>query len=809
MQILKEYRDILPVEAVVDKINASLRDHNKLVVTAPPGSGKSTLLPLIIADNLKGGKIIMLEPRRAAARQIALRMAQMLGEKPGQTVGYRMRFESKVSPVTRIEVVTEGIMERMLIEDPTLDSVDIIIFDEFHERSLTADLSLALTLEAQNTIRPDLRVVIMSATMDTEHLCNALDAQLIEADGKLHEVKIVHLDDFEIRDCARAVASAVRRAWREQPGNILAFLPGVGDIQNCADLLTDSLTDTVILPLHGSLSPADQYHAIEYTPANARKIVLATPIAETSLTIEGIRTVIDSGLYRAVHHDASTGLSRLETERISLDMARQRTGRAGRLASGVCYRLWSKATEHRMAGTRNPEILNADLSALALEVAAWGGCNPEKLPWLTPPPPVNLKKAKTLLSLLGAIDQNGNITSLGQRMSPLPCNPRIASMLIDAPSSKQQSLATDIAALLEEKDPLGNSNDADLNSRIAMLRDQRRNHRNKWSRIIRIAEQYRKMIRCTEDNEPVDPYETGALLASAYPERMAMRLNDNIYRLPNGENVRLDDKDDLAAFDWLAVATVDRRIFLASPVDMETLERIARPHLNISWNSREGKVLARNELRIGVLTVSHRPVEDPDRDKVVRCICNAAVKEGRTMFNFNEAVNALINRISIVAEWHPELLIPAITINSLLESASDWLPLYIGNATTLQELNKLDIPEIIKGIVGYELMSQIDSIAPERLKLPSGRNVRIDYRSGSAAPVVSARIQDCFGLHDTPRLDHGKRPVLMELLSPGFKPVQLTQDMHGFWTNTYYEVRKELKRRYPKHRWPDNPDEIQ
>lgn len=808
MQILKEYRDILPVEAVVDKINAFLRDHNRLVVTAPPGSGKSTLLPLTIAENLKEGKIIILEPRRTAARQIALRMAQMLGEKPGQTVGYRMRFESKVSNSTRIEVVTEGVMERMLIDDPTLDSVGVIIFDEFHERSLIADLSLALTLEAQNIIRPDLRIVIMSATMDTESLCKTLDAHLIEADGKLHDVEIVYLDDFEIRDCARAVASAVRRALREQPGNILAFLPGIADIQSCSDLLSDSVNDAVILPLHGSLSPSEQYHAIEYTPANVRKIVLATPIAETSLTIEGIRTVIDSGLYRAVRHDASTGLSRLETDRISMDMARQRSGRAGRLSAGVCYRLWSKATEHRMAETRKPEILNADLSAMVLDVAAWDGCNPEKLPWLTPPPSTNLRKAGSLLSLLRAVDDNGKITQLGKKMAALPCNPRIASMLLNAPTRKLQSLATDIAALIEEKDPSGNLNDADLNSRIAVLRDQRRNHRNNWSRIIRIAEQYRKMISCSEDNAHVDPYETGALLASAYPERLAMRLNNDIYRLPNGDNVRLDPKDDLSACDWLAVASVDRRIFLASPVGKDTLERIACPHLNISWNSREGKVFARDELRIGVLTVSHRPVENPDRDEVVKCICNAAVKEGRSLFDFNEAVTDLINRIAIVAEWHPELQIPNITIDYLLESVSDWLPLYIGNATSVQELHKLDIGKIIKGIIGYEIMTQIDAIAPEHLQLPSGRNVRIDYRSGSAAPVVSARIQDCFGLHDTPHIDHGRRPVLMELLSPGFKPVQLTQDLQGFWTNTYYEVRKELKRRYPKHRWPDNPEKI-
>ena len=359
----------LPVSAIAAEVNASLKVTPRLVVTAPPGSGKSTLLPLTILEDLPLGKIVMLEPRRAAARQIAMRMAQMLGEKPGETVGYRMRFESKVSAATRIEVVTEGVMERMLIDDPTLDGVAVVIFDEFHERSLTADLTLALTREAQNVLRPDLRIVLMSATMDTEALCRALDAPLIEAQGKLYDVSVVNGDDADISDCVPAVLSAVRKAYREQPGNILVFLPGAGEIAACADTLGD-LSDAVIMPLHGMLPPAEQYRAIEYNPQGKRKIVLATPIAETSLTIEGIRTVVDSGLCRAVRYDPSTGLSRLVTERISLDMARQRTGRAGRLSEGVCYRLWTKAAEHRMRETRVPEITDADLSSMMLALAA-------------------------------------------------------------------------------------------------------------------------------------------------------------------------------------------------------------------------------------------------------------------------------------------------------------------------------------------------------------------------------------------------------------------------------------------------------
>ena len=797
----------LPVSAIAAEVNASLKVTPRLVVTAPPGSGKSTLLPLTILEDLPLGKIVMLEPRRAAARQIAMRMAQMLGEKPGETVGYRMRFESKVSAATRIEVVTEGVMERMLIDDPTLDGVAVVIFDEFHERSLTADLTLALTREAQNVLRPDLRIVLMSATMDTEALCRALDAPLIEAQGKLYDVSVVNGDDADISDCVPAVVSVVRKAYREQPGNILVFLPGAGEIAACADTLGD-LSDAVIMPLHGMLPPAEQYRAIEYNPEGKRKIVLATPVAETSLTIEGIRTVVDSGLCRAVRYDPSTGLSRLVTERISLDMARQRTGRAGRLSEGVCYRLWTKAAEHRMRETRVPEITDADLSSMMLALEAWGGGEPEELPWLTPPAPGHIAEGRRLLTLLGALDKQGRITARGRKMASLPCHPRIANMLVQASAVGLGALAADIAAILEEKDPLGDENDADIGTRIDLLREQRafKGLRDKrFSRIARIAAEYRRMMRCDEDNSTAAADNIGALIAYAYPERIAMRQSDGVYRLPSGENVRLNESDNLSVCEFLAVASLVRRIFLASPVSRDVLMDLAQPHENISWNSREGRLVARNEMRIGVLVIASRPLDNPSSDVLAQTLCRAAVKEGRSMFDFNEDVTRLQQRIATVAEWHPELDLPVVTTEHLLNTASEWLPMYMGRATTVQELRKIDICEVIKGVVGYELMQRVDSIAPTHLRLPGGRTARIDYRPGNPVPVVSARLQDCLGLLDTPRLDGGTRPVLMELLSPGFKPVQLTQDLRGFWSNTYFEVRKELKRRYPKHRWPDDP----
>ena len=797
----------LPVSAIAAEVNASLKVTPRLVVTAPPGSGKSTLLPLTILEDLPLGKVVMLEPRRAAARQIAMRMAQMLGEKPGETVGYRMRFESKVSAATRIEVVTEGVMERMLIDDPTLDGVAVVIFDEFHERSLTADLTLALTREAQNVLRPDLGIVVMSATMDTEALCRALDAPLIEAQGKLYDVSVVNGDDADISDCVPAVVSVVRKAYREQPGNILVFLPGAGEIAACADTLGD-LSDAVIMPLHGMLPPAEQYRAIEYNPEGKRKIVLATPVAETSLTIEGIRTVVDSGLCRAVRYDPSTGLSRLVTERISLDMARQRTGRAGRLSEGVCYRLWTKAAEHRMRETRVPEITDADLSSMMLALAAWGGGEPEELPWLTPPAPGHIAEGRRLLTLLGALDKQGRITARGRKMASLPCHPRIANMLVQASAVGLGALAADIAAILEEKDPLGDENDADIGTRIDLLREQRafKGLRDKrFSRIARIADEYRRMMRCDEDNSTAAADNIGALIAYAYPERIAMRQSDGVYRLPSGENVRLNESDNLSVCEFLAVASLGRRIFLASPVSRDVLMDLAQPHENISWNSREGRLVARNEMRIGVLVIASRPLDNPSSDVLAHTLCRAAVKEGRSMFDFNEDVTRLQQRIAAVAEWHPELDLPDVTTEHLLNTASEWLPMYMGRATTVQELRKIDICEVVKGVVGYELMQRVDSIAPTHLRLPGGRTARIDYRPGNPVPVVSARLQDCLGLFDTPRLDGGTRPVLMELLSPGFKPVQLTQDLRGFWSNTYFEVRKELKRRYPKHRWPDDP----
>lgn len=804
MKICEKY-DWLPVASVAGKVNESLEAIPRLVVTAPPGAGKSTLLPLSMLEDMPEGRILMLEPRRLAARQVAARMASMLGESCGQTVGYRVRFETRVSSQTRIEVITEGILERMLVSDPTLEGVGAVIFDEFHERSLASDTAIALTLEAQDVICPDLRIVIMSATIDATELCRRLGAPHINSPGRMHEVEIIYGDDFDSRDCAVVTARAVCRAHCERQGDILAFLPGQGEILRCAELLGDSLGATEILPLYGMLPVEKQRRVLTSSSGGVRRVVLATPVAETSLTIEGVDCVIDSGLCRALRFDPSSGLSRLETVSVSLDMAAQRAGRAGRLGPGVCYRLWSRAAEHRMRECREPEIVSADLAPVLLGVAAWGETDPRRLPWITPPPQGHWAQAGSLLRGLGAVDEAGRITQSGKRLSSLPCHPRMARMLADAEDPRDAALACDIAAVLEERDPVNDPDDADICTRIDMLRRQRRGTLSgRWRRIADIAAQYRRLVRCDEDNAPCDSGKAGYLIALAYPERLAMRVGHGRYRMAGGEYVSVSVEDPLSGHELLAVASASKRVFLAAPVFRESVAAMGRWVENVGWDSRGGRVVARRELRVGALVIESRQLDGGQVEAVTEAICRAAPKYGLSMFDFNENVQRLQIRVATVADWHPELALPPVDTETLLATASEWLPMYIGKASSAQDLRKIDMCAVIWGIVGYEGQKTVERLAPSHLRLPGGRNAQIDYRRGADAPVVRARLQDCFGLNQTPRLDDGRRPVLMELLSPGFKPVQLTQDMEGFWRTTYFEIRKELRRRYPKHAWPEN-----
>ena len=891
----------LPASLIADDVNNALQTHHSLVITAPPGAGKSTLLPLTILSSLgEGEKILMLEPRRLAARQIAERMAQILSETVGETVGYRVRFESKVSKRTRIEVLTEGILTRMLVDDATLDGVSIVIFDEFHERSINSDLALALTRQAQEIIRPDLKIVIMSATIDACGICAALKAPLIESEGRMFPVEQHYADeDTDPRDIAAVAASTTIEAYKKHEGDILVFLPGQAEIERCFELLSNyqhlntsggalvssapttsqPITTTThqhlntsggalvssapttsqhittstphhltIHPLYGNLSPENQRRAIAPSAPGERKIVIATPIAETSITIEGVRVVIDSGLCRQVVFDARTGLSHLQTVRISMDMATQRMGRAGRVAEGVCYRLWTKASEHLMAEQRKPEIEEADLAPMVLDTAAFGESDAETLPWLTMPPRAGVFKAKELLMSLGAIDENGNITPIGKRMAALPCHPRIARMILattclttstsqgvhlsqvhqqhlntSTPHHNNTSLACDIAALLEEKDPLSEIGGTDLTLRLSALRAARRKGQmGRWQRIAKIAAEYRRMAHTDEENRDPAPMEVGLLVAHAYPERIAHSTNSiGSYRLASGANVQLDATDQQSAHSWLAIASLHSapgatgRVFLAAPLDPEDLNaEFVKEVDNISWDTKQGCVVMQREQRIGKLMLSEKPIHDADKEQVKSIVCEAMKKDGLTMMAWSEkAVEQVQRRVAQVAAWHPELALPDVSTEHLLSTAADWLPFYLEEGgrvkSSIQELRKLNLAEIIWNLLPYEAQQEVDRLAPTHIEVPTGSRIRIDYRTGAEAPVLSVRLQECFGMERTPCVDDGKRPVLMELLSPGFKPVQLTQDLASFWQGTYFEVRKELRRRYPKHYWPENPLEAE
>ena len=871
----------LPASQIAVGVNEALHTNSSLVVTAPPGAGKSTLLPLTILSSLgEGEKILMLEPRRLAARQIAERMAQMLGEQVGETVGYRVRFESRVSKRTRIEVLTEGILTRMIVDDATLDGVSVVIFDEFHERSINSDLALALTRQAQQIIRPDMKVVIMSATIDASNICAALQAPLIESEGRMFPVELHYADkDTDPRDIAAAAASTTIEAYKKYEGDILVFLPGQAEIERCFELLSKSqhftaspsqpittstsqhLTTSTsqpittstsqhltIHPLYGNLSPEDQRRAIAPSAPGERKIVIATPIAETSITIEGVRVVIDAGLCRQVVFDARTGLSHLETVRISMDMATQRMGRAGRVTEGVCYRLWTKASEHLMAEQRKPEIEEADLAPMVLDTAAFGESDAEALPWLTMPPRAGVFKAKELLTALGAIDENGNITSIGKRMATLPCHPRIARMILattNLTTSTPQgvhlsqvhqqhlttstshhnntSLACDIAALLEEKDPLSESGGTDLTLRLSALRAVRRKKQlGKWQRIAKIAAEYRRMAHTDEDNRDTAPMEVGLLVAYAYPERIAHSTNSiGGYRLASGANVQLDAADQQSAHSWLAIASLysapgtTGRVFLAAPIAPDDLEKeFVKEVDNIAWDTKQGCVVMQREQRIGKLMLSQKPIHDADKEQVKSIVCEAMKKDGLTMMAWSEkAVEQVQRRVAQVAAWHPEMALPDVSTEHLLSTAAQWLPFYLEEGgrvkTSVQELRKLNLANIIWNILPYEAQLEVDRLAPTHIEGPTGSHIRIDYRSGAEAPVLSVRLQECFGMERTPCVDDGRQPLLMELLSPGFKPVQLTQDLASFWQGTYFEVRKELRRRYPKHYWPENPLEAE
>ena len=806
----------LPIKDIIDDVRQKLIQENTLIVHAPAGAGKSTILPLALFDQpaFQNQKIIMLEPRRLAARTIASRMADLLGESVGETVGYRIRFDNKVGKDTKIEVVTEGILTRMIHSDNALEGVGLVIFDEFHERSIHADVALALCREAQQILRPDLRIMIMSATLDMPLLTELLQAQTATSKGRQYPVDIRYTGQQDESMIPELTAQTVIKAVREnKEGDTLVFLPGQGEIKKCEEILRKSLKGFMIHPLYGQLPQGKQFAAIFPNREGKRKVVLATNIAETSLTIEGVKIVVDSGFERTSRFDPKSGLSRLETIQITKDSADQRAGRAGRLSPGICYRMWSMATHERLGDHRIPEIMEVDLASLVLDLAKWGIVDVLQLTWLSPPPQSKLAQANELLHQLDALE-HGKITAHGEKMHKLPCHPRIAHMLIMAEDDGLLELATDIAPFLEERDPMQREAGIDINDRVEALRKYRRQggKNPRFGRIEKIAASYRKLFHITDNNDPFDPYETGVLLAYAYPERIACARpgNNAQFQLSNGRYAMAGHKDDLAHEPWLAIAHMDARdgmgkIFMASPLNPKDLAPMVKEQEIITWDTRKGGLIASKDLRVGNIVLKSTPLPEPDESQLAKAISDAIKKEGKQLLDFNEEVTQLQNRIMSLRKWRPQDHWPDVSTSTLLMTNYTWLSSYLNDIKKPEDLKKIKLAEVLYHSLEWDKQQALDKLAPNRIEVPSGSKIKLDYSSKGDPPILAVRLQEVFGMEESPTINHGKISVLMHLLSPGFKPVQITSDLHSFWDTTYFEVRKELKRRYPKHEWPDDP----
>lgn len=805
----------LPIVEIIDQVKSTLRQENTLIVHAPAGAGKSTLLPLVLKDEpwLEGKKIIMLEPRRLATKTIALRMADLLNEEVGQSVGYRIRFENRISDKTRVEVVTEGILTRMLQSDNALEDVGMVIFDEFHERSLFADVALALARESQQVLRPDLRIMIMSATLDLPKLSGLLQCKIIESLGRQYPVEIKYEGQGDRMLLPELTARLVKKAAAEQKGDILVFLPGEGEIRKTEAILKKSLPQMAIHPLYGQLPPNKQFAAIIPNKKGKRKVVLATSIAETSLTIQGIKVVVDSGFGRTMQFDPSTGLSKLVTVEITKDAADQRAGRAGRLEAGVCYRMWTQATQLRLRDHRTPEIQEADLASLVLDLAVWGISNPKDLVWLTPPPQASLDQAIELLHQLAALE-DGKISEHGKRVSQLPCHPRIAHMLLMAQEEGLSALATDVAAVLEERDPLDKEAGIDINLRIEMLRKSRRGIvSNKiLNRIEKIAAQYRKLLHISVENDAQDPFETGLLLVYAYPERIAYARpgNNAQFKLANGAIAAAGHKDDLAHEAWLAIAHMNMRdtvgkIFLASPLNPRDLAPMVKEREVVEWDTKRGGFSALKNLCVGHIILQSQPLDNYDPQLKTQAISKAIEKEGHHLLNWNKSVTQWQNRVLSLRAWNKDLTWPDVSTETLLQTNQEWLTPYLSTIKKPEDLKKIDLKLVLQHHLDFEKQKQLDELAPEKIKVPTGSYIGIIYNPKGDSPVLAVRLQEVFGLQHTPTVNKGSINLLMHLLSPGYKPVQITSDLNSFWSNTYFEVKKELKARHPKHKWPDDP----
>lgn len=817
----------LPIDAVLCRLRAALALSPGLVLLAPPGAGKTTRVPPALLNEpwLAGQRIVMLEPRRLAARAAARRMAAELGEEPGQTVGWRVRFDSKVGPDTRIEVVTEGILTRMLQDDPSLPGIGLVIFDEFHERSLHADLGLALALEAQQGLRDDLKLMVMSATLEGGPVARLMGGvPVIESPGRAFPVETRFLARPEPRRFVAEAVRAVLRALDETTGDVLTFLPGSDEIRRVEDGLAGhpATAGMILAPLHGDLASDRQDLAIAPAPAGQRKVVLATSIAETSLTIDGVRVVVDCGLSRAPRFDPGSGMTRLVTQPVSRSGADQRRGRAGRLGPGVCYRLWSEAEDRALAARPVPEILVADLAPLALDLARWGVADPSSLAWIDPPPEAHLAAAREMLTRLGALDSSGRITAHGKAMARLPLHPRLAHMILKARGIGLAGLACDLAALLEERDLLRGGRDADLRLRLQVLRgrqapDPRHGptvDRGVLSRVRQAARDGRRRLGLRGDEQAGGDGDAGLLLAFAYPDRIARRRpgGEPRYTLANGQGAAFSDPEPLASESWLTLAELDgdrreARIFLAAPITLAEIDTHFVDEIETvavcAWDSREQMVQARRQRRLGRLILEDKPWSGADPDALAAAMAEGVREMGLACLPWTPDLEGMRRRIAFLAALDPDAGWPDLSDAALLDDLETWLTPFLPGLVRRAHLTRLDLAAALATLIPYERRRQLDALAPTHVTAPSGSRLPIDY-SGET-PVLAVRLQEMFGCADTPRIAEGRVPLLLHLLSPARRPVQVTRDLASFWAGAYREVRADLKGQYPKHWWPDDP----
>ncbi|PRB80043.1 ATP-dependent helicase HrpB [Pseudomonas sp. MYb185] len=831
--------DLLPVSAVLGELDQQLATHPSVVLQAPPGAGKTTLVPLALlrSDWLAGHKIILLEPRRLAARAAAERLAQMLGEPVGQTVGYRIRLETRVSAATRIEVVTEGILQRLLQADPELPGVGLVIFDEFHERSLDADLGLALCLQTQQYLRDDmpLKLLVMSATLDAAGVSRLLDdAPLVSSEGRQYPVRVEHgAAAIPGQPLEPQLERLILQSLASDSGSLLVFLPGAAEIRRLQARLQAALGDRSevdITPLYGDLDFTAQRQAISPPLPGRRKIVLATPIAETSLTIEGVRVVIDSGLCREPAFDPVSGMTRLHTRRISRAAAEQRAGRAGRMEPGVCYRLWSADQHAQLAAQGQAEILQADLAPLALQLAQWGIEDPAELQWMDPPPAAALQQGRDLLVQLAALQTNERgwqLTEHGAALAALPMHPRLAHMLVRGQQLGLGKLACRLAAILGERDLLRGVEDADIGRRLAVF-DSPRNEpaldRGALQRARQLAEQWQRLIGRSDVKQPLaepdSEHWAGLLLALAYPDRIARRRGEqgSDYRLANGRSAAFAQVDSLQQQEWLAIASLgghasqrNARIFLAAALDPQWLPQylpeLLQQEQTLEWDARSETLVAEQQRRIGALVFSREPLKSIDPAQRNRALCAVVRKQGINLLPWNPPLRQWQARILLLrqldVDQQQESIWPDISDQALLDTLEDWLASWLDKVSRLAHFAALDLTAILANLLPWPLPRQLDELAPTHWTVPTGSRIRIDYSENP--PVLAVRLQEMFGSVDTPRIAGGRLALKLHLLSPARRPVQVTQDLAGFWGGSYAEVKKDMKGRYPKHYWPDDP----